>query len=405
MIQKLRYNNLFNYFLLMLVLSPFNAIILYQFTPSIIVLYYKLISILIVISSIYIFLFKNINIKFNSVMIYGFLYAIYISISIFNNNIGYTQILSAIAAIGIIAITRVYTLDENLVRKIIFFFKITIVLSFIVSLYKVFNPSFMIPFEKSFLKIGNIYQNRRPSIFGYVGLHDLALSLLPIGAILISYNQIQNKNNFGWILLLGIISVLSNSRYIMVGFMILLIQNFTFRNSFVKVFRNTGIILVISICILFALDFLGYSINDYFETRLFHEGGFVYTTRYLAWQAFLEFFPENPLYGTGQHLTYDIQDFLGGRSSQIHVGYLSHLVHYGVIGSFLLFGFWIKILMMFFKTYRLTKFSGSFYGFLIFLWSIATFVSYSIITYGILFLFVFNTYYLKDYYEKNSIHS
>ena len=58
-------------------------------------------------------------------------------------------------------------------------------------------------------------------------------------------------------------------------------------------------------------------------------------TRILAVYMFLEFFPENPIFGTGGVMKADLVRAIRGRSSQIHVGILSLFYYYGLVGGFI----------------------------------------------------------------------
>ena len=80
-------------------------------------------------------------------------------------------------------------------------------------------------------------------------------------------------------------------------------------------------------------------------------------------------------------------------SSHIHVGYLSHLVAYGIVGCFFLFGFWFLLVKKLYRTAKQTNYWGSFFAFLTFLWAFATFSHSSIFLYGLIFALVFNKYF------------
>ena len=82
-------------------------------------------------------------------------------------------------------------------------------------------------------------------------------------------------------------------------------------------------------------------------------------------------------------------------SSHIHVGYLSHLTAFGLIGCFFLFGFWYLLIRNLFKTARYSHYWGSVFAFLAFLWSFTTMSQSSIFYYGIIWAFVFDKYYIE----------
>ena len=123
------------------------------------------------------------------------------------------------------------------------------------------------------------------------------------------------------------------------------------------------------------------------------EGEIEETTRYKAFGTFIEFFPGAPIFGTGQ-LTEDIAEAsheVG--SSHIHVGYLSHLVYYGIIDCFFLFGSWYLLLKRLYTTAKYSCFRGSLFAFISFLWSFATMSQSSLFYSGLIYVMVFDKYF------------
>jgi len=106
------------------------------------------------------------------------------------------------------------------------------------------------------------------------------------------------------------------------------------------------------------------------------------------------------------HLTEEIKEASKAvGSSQIHVGYLSHLVSFGIVGSFFMFGFWFLLAKKLYKSAKYTKYWGSFFAFLIYLWAQTTLVYYSIFFYGLIFAFVFDKYVKDNYSNKEFVSS
>lgn len=303
--------------------------------------------------------------------------------------------------------------SDNFVNKSIFLIKVTVILACLASLVQVYNINFLRnPFysvDESLLQnSGNqiiiTYILRRSSIYGFAGMGSLGLSFIPLLAILIGYMKAK-KQSFYWLFLLmgGVVSFLSNTRFIIICFFILTFILLASYKISVKGSLKYILYLAASGLIFFIiLDKLGYDFTDWFEFRLLGEGAITETSRYKAIGNFIRFFPENPILGTG-YLTYEIKEASQAiGSSHIHVGYLSHLVYYGIIGCFFLFGFWILLLRKLYKTARKTNYWGSFFGFLIFLVSFATMSQSSIFYYGLLFCLIFDKYYLDQYYMKEN---
>ena len=278
----------------------------------------------------------------------------------------------------------------------------------ITSLIQVINPSFLNATslwiqDKFFDELNsNIYQARRASIFGYVNQNELGLSFIPLISILLGV-LLKKGYRYTYFFLIsgGIIALMSNTRYVIIGFFIITIQIIISQKS--KIGGSIKYLFIVGIGTIFLyqiLSWLGYDILDWIDNRLLSEGSFEETTRYKAIANFLIFFPQAPFLGTGgmTREIYDASQSVG--SSQIHVGYLAHLVYFGVIGSILLFGFWAILLRKLYRTAKLSNYWGSFFGFLVFLWANATLVCFNMFFYGIIFLLVLDKYY-SDEFDKN----
>ena len=138
--------------------------------------------------------------------------------------------------------------------------------------------------------------------------------------------------------------------------------------------------------------------NKYVEDRILSKSA---DTRLLAVDLFLKYFPQKPMFGSGIHVDDNLRRELAGRSSQIHVGVLSHLYEFGIIGSLLFFLAWFFIAKKFYITAKTTGQYGIFIGFLCFLFANLTLVEYSMFYMGIIFLFIFNRYYSTRYIMDN----
>ncbi len=288
--------------------------------------------------------------------------------------------------------------SKSFIENTIMIMKAIVIITSIVSVIQVFNPTFLvlnIEDSDSFIAYKSLYTVRRSSIFGFDTPASLGLSFVPLLGVLIGY-MIVNRQKYAYLFLAlgGISAFLSNTRFVMIGFVVItFIFIFSRHNALKAGFAYLFYILIgIAFFSLF-FDKIGYNVTDWFTYRLLNEGDIRYTTRYLAISNFIKFFPESPIFGTG-FLTDDIKtasNLVG--SSHIHVGYLSHLVYYGLIGCILLFGSWYLMIRKLYKTAKSTNYYGSFIGFLTFFTAFAT-MSQSVLFYsGIIFCFVFDKYY------------
>ncbi|MCD4736647.1 MAG: hypothetical protein K8R53_11430, partial [Bacteroidales bacterium] len=250
--------------------------------------------------------------------------------------------------------------DDKFIGNIIKIFKITIIIAAIISLVQVFNPIFLkvIAYKGEDLSGYSIYQIRRTSIFGYTPL-DMGLSYIPLLSVTIGVRYFYKKKiPILFLILGGISALLTNTRFIIIAYFILCLQLFVVNRKKIK---NTLKYIIVFVFLIFIvlnlLPYLGYDIFDWYYTRLFSEGTIEDTTRYKAMENFIIFYPRYWLFGNGEYNSAEIQtasNLIG--SSQIHVGYLAHLVSYGFIGSFFLFGFWFSLAKKLYKTAKQTNY-------------------------------------------------
>jgi len=303
-----------------------------------------------------------------------------------------------IHAVAVLFVVDNLLFSRKLVETLILMIKGTIVVAAVVSLIQVVHdPFFFTPdlFEDIMSRYSwgsSTIHARRLSVFGFSNLNDIGLSFLPLIALMTGY-EVKEKGRIPVLLLvLGFfVAVVNNSRYIQLGFFIaaapaLYYQGRILRNSLVAFLGFIAMILFMGL----VLKVIGYDVGLYIEERLLDDSG---GSRILAFEIFARFFPDAPYFGTGQHLTQDVIVALAGRSSQIHVGYLSHLYSYGIIGTFLSFVFWILIAVRMWKVGKRTGFWGSYYGFMVFLWANVTMVFYWVFTFGLALCYLFASYY------------
>jgi hypothetical protein len=298
--------------------------------------------------------------------------------------------------------------DRKLIERFYQTIKVTLIFAVIFSLIQFFVDSNFFSHD-SYEDDGSyiaesIYEVRRNSVFSYIDMNSLGLDFLPLFSLFLAYSILNQKKYIVYVLFASIIVFGSNTRYIMVGFLIVLIQLIVYsKKSFLTYLKYFFVLIIIALLSTKIMAFFGYDYNSYVEKRLFAEGDISGSTRYFAFQVFSQFFPENWILGTGEHLTEEIKKVLGSYTSQIHVGYLSHLVSYGVVGSFFLFMFWFKLGQRLFITARKTNFYGSFFAFLVFFWANATLVYYSIFTYGLIIALVFSNHYIANYHLSKRV--
>lgn len=292
-------------------------------------------------------------------------------------------------------------LSDNFIRKVIPILKYTIIIAAIGSIVQVLNYSFMnanpawAKWNAGDLLTDDVYGVRRASFFGFIDPNELGLSYMPLISILIGILLYQ-RNRFYYIFLIlgGISAFLSNTRYVMVAFLIITFQILFFQKNKIRAFFKYGFfILVAGILLIKVIVFLGYDIQQWYSQRLFPEGSITETTRYKAIDNFIQFFPKHVFVGYGGPTEEITAASVAVGSSQIHVGYLAHLVYFGITGSVLLFGFWFLLARKIYKTAKASGYWGSFFAFIVFLWANATLVTFHIFFYGLIYALIFDKYF------------
>lgn len=288
---------------------------------------------------------------------------------------------------------------QKFIENIVLLIKVWFIVLIIGQLLQFFvDPTLFIPFD-GYNEDQNQYLDRRYSVFVLVSDGEGGISILALFAIYFGY-YIKEKNKTPWVGITTAIiyAILSNTRFIMLGVLIILIPTLFTKEQFIKnSLKIFPLILILFIGSIILTKYLHFDFQEYYEQRLFREGSIKNTSRYFAFTTFGKFFPEHPVFGYGVHLTDEMKDFIEGKSSQIHVGYLQHLVSYGIAGSIILFGFWFYCLQFLYRRAKKTKFYGSFYGFLMIIWGNVTLVTYEIFFVGIILSFVFDKYYWDRY--------
>lgn len=347
------------------------------------------------------FLFKR-NLKIHSFIVFYFLFAVYrlvwnIDILSDDSIKNLTKIWYYIADFSIVAMLIIIynvTFTDKFIatsKKIIF---ITLILAAIVSIIQVFDMEFFNWYydKEDFEKL-SIYTYRRGSIFGYIHISSAGYDFLPLLAVMLGVFLLNKDKKFIVCFIVGgIVAFLSNNRYIMICYVFLYIMLYVYYKKN-RLKYTLYVIITILGFYYFLTHIIGYDLIEWYNERLLAEGSIEETTRYKAISNFMKFFPQHPWLGFGEQ-TYEIRRASRAiGSSHIHVGYLSHLVNYGIVGCSFLYGAWMLILKKLYRTAKATNYWGSFFAFCCLLIAFATYSNSSIFFYGFMFAFIFDKYY------------
>jgi len=297
-------------------------------------------------------------------------------------------------------------IEISFLKKMNICLAIIVIVSLIVSIVQIKFPTFFVSpaIEKNVEWLLYIQQKRIFSIFSWTNLNSVGISFPIIIAILLSvYNN--KMNLFPWIVVSGIVvTFLTRARYAMLGAVVAFSQLFFVSKiplkrkiSFLFIFA-VGVILLINIA-----KIAGFDVQQVVSDRILEQGSQLGSARarLVSLEVFLIKFPEHPWFGVGPSTRADVVQLLGGVAPLIHVGYLSYLYFYGILGFSFLLAAILFLLKDAWMAGTKNMFWGSFYGLLIFCLANATMVFFNFSEFGILLLVL----YLKYFKQKKSVES
>jgi len=245
-----------------------------------------------------------------------------------------------------------------------------------------------------------IEQHRNFSIFSWININSLGVTFPILISILLSFAD-KNKKSFPFVILSGIIvSFLTKARYVMISTIIVISQLFFGK----KLELRRKIYLVLMILVLFTIlialaNAYNYDIQQVISNRILEKrtGGQSVGARIASYYVFLEVFPAHPLFGVGPQTGYDVLQMLKGITTSIHIGYLSYLYFYGIVGFSLLLVSLFYLLRGAWIAGKKHLYWGSFYGLISFCFANTTFTYFNFNEVGI----VLAVLYLKYYLDKS----
>jgi hypothetical protein len=206
------------------------------------------------------------------------------------------------------------------------------------------------------------------------------------------------------------VAFVSKSRFIMVNYFFLFLLIPIYKGFNLGVFvKYTLIVSVFSVALYFGSKSVGFDVDRIVQERILEKksGGMIkgnVGTRILAVKIFKDLFPKNPVFGKGKlhsfskagSRDFELLNALRGRSSQIHVGYLSLFYYYGILGGVI---FLFSMFFLFRYTYRtglLKNCWGPLFGVSQFLLTNITGVVLYLFIMGIMMSLIYNRYYLDQ---------
>ncbi len=291
------------------------------------------------------------------------LIAIQINILYFFNN----KFLLLLMFLVLIENIKLESIQEKLILNLI---KIVSIIAAIVIIIQVNDPFFMVKEANDADEIDLDNMLRFASIYSYIGKMSFLFVFVPSIGLVIADELKKNRtiSLLFWIIIGVIVSFLSGTRVIMVNMILLLGMIFIYkRASIVNIIKYFGVLILTIISFVFVMELAKIDYNRIITDRILTEndGGLVEGsagTRILAFELFPQFFMKSPIWGSGSGVSDDLKQKLRGRSSQLHVGYLSYLYYYGLTGSLLYFLFMFFYTRKMYLNAKIHKNWGPFFG-------------------------------------------
>jgi len=286
--------------------------------------------------------------------------------------------------------------DEPYMRRMNRNILILVGLSLVVSIIQVKNPSFLYDTSieiEAYVGEGDV---RIASLYSFAGVNSGGITFPILIAILLNFYDTSHKL-FPLIVIGGlVVTFLTKARYVMISSIISFSQLFfSGRVSMQKILSLLMGLVVIVAVVVAAANQLGFNINEVIEQRILEKDNEMGSAkaRITSYEVFMKKFPEHPWFGVGPATRQDVKDLLGDEAPLIHVGYLSYLYFYGIIGCLFLFLTLFFILRWSWVIGRQYGFWGAFYGFLGFCFANVTFVYFNFSEMGIVLIVLYLHYY------------
>ena len=279
---------------------------------------------------------------------------------------------------------------------------IIIFISLIVSLIQIKNPYFFFDMEMD-KEMEYAGEGRIFSIYSWISLNTLGITFPILIAIMISVIETKKKAFPLVIISSLIVAFLSMARYVMISTIIALSQLIT--TSTISLRRKAYYVLILLFSLIILINVgekYGVNIQEIVNDRILEKNSETEMgsamARVTSYYVFLVKFPEHPWFGVGPKTRDDVVQLLGGEAPLIHVGYLSYLYFYGIVGSLFLFLSLFYLLRRAWYIGKKIKFWGSFFGLITFCFANVTLVYFNLSEMGLVLAVI----YLRVYELKNS---
>lgn len=251
-------------------------------------------------------------------------------------------------------------------------------------------------------------ETRLSSIYSWLGnVNAIGLCFFPILAVTIAHHLKNNYKGIFYLFFIGaVVAFFSKSRFNMLNYMALFLLIPIYRGWHLGTFFKYTFLLAAGVFALYhASKAVGLNTDKIVNERILEKDkGGLRTgsagTRILAFKIFNRLYFEHPIFGKGyfhrsdnKNKDYELLHALRGRSSQIHVGYLSLFYYYGLFGGLIYLLFLWALSRETYKSARMTKQWGPFFAILQFVLTNLTGVVFDLFIMGMVMAVFYYRYY------------
>lgn len=293
--------------------------------------------------------------------------------------------------------------------------KVLVVAIVVILIQEVSNPVFFV--NQNFSDYDRIAEidkskNRLFSIYSWIGGYTaIGFGFVPVWILFVEDLNRRKKKIVFWIFAGIIFAFLSKARWIMLNalmvFVILVVNQ---KHKMREITKYAIIVPLIGIGSLILLDSVGINATKILNDRILENDKNSINktsagTRILAFKAFNALFWDSPFFGVGSikygmggtgQQDYKLRSFLKGRSAQMHVGYVSLLYMYGIVGAIFFNGFLYFLLRRLYRNAKKTRIWAPFLGFAGLAVANLTLVHFATFEMGLLIVLLADRYYMNQ---------
>ncbi|MEM6763567.1 MAG: hypothetical protein AAF824_17930 [Bacteroidota bacterium] len=302
-----------------------------------------------------------------------------------------------VIALMFLIIVENLTFDITYIRRLLKIIALVLLSASFVTICQVFDPYFFVYKSKEIVLLMNTYyEGRLFSIYTWVNLNSVGFSFLSMFSVYFGINLLFKRDSRLAIGGVGLVSFLVQARWIMLNFLIISFQKVLIdRKVLISIAKYSFSIIILLTIGYFILPSIGIDIDKIIEERILNKSAL---TRLLAFELFANQFPKQPIFGTGGIKTVDLVKEIAGRSSQIHVGFLSLLYYYGVVGGAIYIVFLYELMKRLRRVALKTTYWGTYFAFVGFIVANITLVNLDLNEHGLLLALT-----VHKFFERTSI--